>query len=617
MAQLYPSFADIDKLKPPPTPGEEKLIHFLCDNLDESYEVFFQPLVNGDAPDIVLLRKNSGAVVIEVKDWNLECYEPIDFDTWQLKNITGPSGREQLIRSPLKQVKQYCDNIFHLHVEGLQEQLAQKPKRRAMISSLVYFHCSSHAQLCDFFSVKAKQNDSFLSQYDCIWGRDDLTPENLHRWLEKKRMTNLSLYFNDAVYDGLKRQLVPSIHRMEQGEEIQYSSEQLRLIGYKSGESLKIKGIAGSGKTLILAKRAVNAYERTKSPVLILTFNITLRNYIHDQISRIRNDFAWKNFIILHYHAFISSYKNNHNLPDSKVEKERYNLPAGEMREKYKAIFIDEIQDYEQEWVANVRRFLYDDGEYVVFGDEKQNIYHRGLDEERKPYTGIRGNWNRLKRSYRLSTPITKIATAFQQMFFSGVYDYDEIEQTKAGVERSEIMYYYLESVDIDFIIKLYNATLSRYLVNENDVCILGSMIKTLRLIEQAIKLQGRKTKTTFESQEIYEELLLKYTDSDGWFGAELFKMDIESIRRSKKFNFWMNSGTTKLSTIHSFKGWEIDTLILLIENEVDEDHCITTNELVYTALTRCRRNLIVINVGNEACDEFFSQRVRNFVSTV
>jgi ATP-dependent exoDNAse (exonuclease V) alpha subunit len=69
-----------------------------------------------------------------------------------------------------------------------------------------------------------------------------------------------------------------------------------------------------------------------------------------------------------------------------------------------------------------------------------------------------------------------------------------------------------------------------------------------------------------------------------------------------------MNSGTTKLSTIHSFKGWEITTLILIIENENLDQQKFTTDELIYTAITRCRQNLIIINTGNKRYDQFFKE---------
>ena len=72
-----------------------------------------------------------------------------------------------------------------------------------------------------------------------------------------------------------------------------------------------------------------------------------------------------------------------------------------------------------------------------------------------------------------------------------------------------------------------------------------------------------------------------------------------------------MKTGTIKLSTIHSFKGWEIKTLFLFIEQEEDDKE-FTNAELVYTALTRAKRNLIVFNLGNKKYDEFFRGEIQN-----
>ena len=84
----------------------------------------------------------------------------------------------------------------------------------------------------------------------------------------------------------------------------------LELSTSKQGEQ-KIKGIVGAGKTLVLAKRAVNAHIRTGEKVLVLTYNISLKNYIHDKISSVREEFYWENFHILNYHDFFNSMMNN------------------------------------------------------------------------------------------------------------------------------------------------------------------------------------------------------------------------------------------------------------------------------------------------------------------
>lgn len=57
MAQLFPSFEQINSSKVKPTEGELHFLHFLLKELDDSYEIYFQPFINGDQPDIVVMRK--------------------------------------------------------------------------------------------------------------------------------------------------------------------------------------------------------------------------------------------------------------------------------------------------------------------------------------------------------------------------------------------------------------------------------------------------------------------------------------------------------------------------------------------------------------------------------
>lgn len=66
-----------------------------------------------------------------------------------------------------------------------------------------------------------------------------------------------------------------------------------------------------------------------------------------------------------------------------------------------------------------------------------------------------------------------------------------------------------------------------------------------------------------------------------------------------------MNSGTIKISTINSFKGWESEVVFLVLEPKYDKSTTfnLSFDELLYTGITRCKRNLIVINFVNEEYD--------------
>ncbi|WP_323125965.1 UvrD-helicase domain-containing protein [Acinetobacter haemolyticus] len=49
---------------------------------------------------------------------------------------------------------------------------------------------------------------------------------------------------------------------------------------------MKIRGVAGSGKTTLLAEKVAQSFKRHNSTVLVLTYNLALKNLIRDKIKR-------------------------------------------------------------------------------------------------------------------------------------------------------------------------------------------------------------------------------------------------------------------------------------------------------------------------------------------
>ena len=68
-----------------------------------------------------------------------------------------------------------------------------------------------------------------------------------------------------------------------------------------------------------------------------------------------------------------------------------------------------------------------------------------------------------------------------------------------------------------------------------------------------------------------------------------------------------MKTGTPKLSTIYSFKGWRIPTPFLIIE-KADEHHQAVSPEQVYTGITRTGNKLFIINLNDERYHRFFRE---------
>ena len=87
MATLIPSYEKVLTMKVKPEAGELYLLKFLDKELDSSFEVYFNPFMNGDRPDIVIMRKGYGVMIIEVKDYNLDLYELDDRKNFVIKSI--------------------------------------------------------------------------------------------------------------------------------------------------------------------------------------------------------------------------------------------------------------------------------------------------------------------------------------------------------------------------------------------------------------------------------------------------------------------------------------------------------------------------------------------------
>ena len=300
MATFFPSYEEIRNLRVEPEAGELYIIEYLKNNLDDSFEIFFNPFLNGDRPDIIIMKKNQGVLIIEVKDYVLSKYRLDDRKNWML------NSNNQKIKSPIQQVIKYKENIFDLHIDKLLLKKISDIKNFNVVNCALYFHNSNENEL-DNFLIKPYRNDkkyiNFINFNINLLGRDNLNNFDINKLLKKCfLMSNYpSEYFSDDMYESFKRFLDPPYHFKEQvKQEIPYNQKQLEIIyNCKERKEQRIKGVVGSGKTTVLAARAVQAHKRTNSTVLILSYNITLKNYIRDRISLVKENFNINRFIIL------------------------------------------------------------------------------------------------------------------------------------------------------------------------------------------------------------------------------------------------------------------------------------------------------------------------------
>jgi hypothetical protein len=719
MAILYPDLETIINGKVKPEPGELHLLKYLINNLDNTFEVYFNPMLNGDRPDVVILRKGFGVLIIEVKDYNLDSYELDERKNWIVKY------NRAKIKSPISQALKYKENLFNLHIPQLLEKQINNYRVLNVVNCALYFHNANNDTINEMLVTPFEYDNGyqkFLKYNIKFLGRDNLNEFDFDNFLKviKLKANYTQVLFSDDLYTSFKRFLSPPLHLIENVKNIPYSRRQIEII-YSQNREQRIKGVVGSGKTTILAARAVQAYKRTKGKILILTYNITLKNYIHDKISQVREEFPWENFIILNYHNFINQELNNLGVlvevPEgfnskSEEEKEQYFESKYYSNKKlfeenieniiqFDAVFIDEIQDYKRTWMEIIKEFyLAEGGEYVLFGDVKQNIYNNQT-EGKDVSTNVKGVIS-LKNCFRSDYRIKDLAIKFQENIFKDKYeidDFNSLENTlKIDFEKNlqgYVNYMYLENTDN--ISALYNIIHENILNKSfipNDITILSHSIALLKKFDAYYRYSCHEnTNTMFETSEMVSTMLLnklKKLNSEvmpNWIKEAIFliKRDndydntkafteisklftiydlvlaypnrfdnildwyckkykttlidflkfvnnympqyddfknnlsvlingdtVRNIRNNKKLHFYMNSGTVKLSTIHSFKGWESETIFLIIERKFTNLQA-TFDEILYTGLTRSKKNLIIINFGNEA----YNEKLKELVKTV
>lgn len=687
MAILLPSLPDIRKLKVPPTDGELYLCEFLEEKLGDDFYVFFNPYLDCDRPDIIVLKQGCGAVIVEIKDWSLDSYTIDQKNRWSVNN--------SIIKSPFLQVFQYKSNLFNLHLPILGLKEALNKRFFSVIACYVYFHLGTKRNIkekyklpLDKIELEIKDNNKRFKIKHAKENNELLKKKlyndykNKMNYLERKRkqlnrdqrlattkdtadvlLKNIkeletNKLFSDDIFDEFFRRLNPPEHVYAQGVKVNLDKDQMRLSLSRAGELIKIKGVAGCGKTTILAHRAVDAFRRHSSPVLILTFNITLTHYIKDKISDIRENIGFNNFEITNYHEFFNAMLNEcgidaNEFRDSRrkanLSKEqildllyRHDHFKGQEVRKYQTILIDEIQDYEPDWVKIIKNtFLDSDGEMILFGEFSQNIYERDLSKRESVVVQGFGTWKKLTTSHRpdIASPLIKLFKEFQEEFLIKKYPDSEIfdsAYTSDVASSREIPSYpgllftkgelfdstdkkpglpfpsnddylqYQSYLAEDDCKKLYVEIVDCITVKNlvpNDIVILCSSIVLLRNLNSFFSMKEKTISMVEDIGEFY-----KITRCDEKTPIKKIKeREVEhgealrTIRRRKKSFFMLNSGLLKFSTIHSFKGLEAPTVFCIL---LEKD----SPEIIYTAMTRAKKNLIIFDVINSRYSSFFNK---------
>ncbi|MDP8238949.1 MAG: NERD domain-containing protein [Candidatus Hatepunaea meridiana] len=578
---------DSSLFSPSLTEGESHLLKYLDKELSPNWKLFPQPHLNGDRPDIVALNENVGIIIFEVKDWNLRNYSA-DGRDWHVNDGRG----EYLVSSPIQQLEAYRRNLVGLYVPQLGEIIDNEVSNFACIRLVLYFHNSNGN---DAKNICGKVHRNFV-----VLGNDNLQHGELRKHVpESKDGYKTSLKWTPELSRSVESWLHPPSHEVTHGRE-RLNQEQLRHAAPNTGFH-RLKGVAGSGKSLVVAWRAAACAQNNRR-VFVLCYNITLTNYLHDLIKRSPFKFRWENVVIKHFHEFCRHCLRElevgiPEVPQGRVARELYfnetlpNAVINALEKKCKipellqqdAILIDEGQDFERLWYDVARRFLVEDekSELLLVVDRAQNIYLKEYQwTDDMTGTGFTGRWGQLNQGYRLPRCIRKAAWTFAQ---ANNLETEEIlpPENQAELFEGVIALHQTNNADnaCRVTLRLYDYLKNRENIHPQDVTILVSTHQIGMSLVNYLKQNRERPNHVF---------------GRGWDDS-----------RANKRSFWMGSGGIKLSTYHSFKGWEVENVIVILSGEQhqnDIDHFrLRQQRLIYVALTRAKRRVYFICAGNDS----------------
>lgn len=575
MATVHPPLEELPHLATRLNAGEQRVLDRLVALLDDRWHIFVEPHVLNLHPDLLVCAEHHGATVIEVKDWAPGHYR----DRNGRLEVCDPTGDWWRSREdPLSQVHRY---------------------RKLVAGSIVSPPGSDEFPSVRGAVVVPRFDENVIR--DLLRGTTDL-PEASAKWIGVAGTRAM----NDK---DAGRQLVLGAHRQAKGlppatfrrlldrlREPEAIAEQRRPLKLSDGAAnvmrnpnnagiRRVRGPAGSGKTLGLAARAAVLAGEGKT-VLLLTFNITLAHYAQDLVRRHVRQLGADHRLVdcIHFHGFCSSVKEQFAGERVAIDDDSlagYEILVAHARQayekqsgpRYDAILVDEGQDFLPEWWQFLRADVCrPGGEMVLAADKAQDIYDRAswTEEPSMRACGFSGRWTELEGSYRLPPDLIPIVRDFADNYLPDTdlqTPTEPADRNGTAAAPTRRRWINLDpprnndsarvaAATADAVVKLLDQPEAPH---PADVAVLSNNHETGALVVDELAARGYHVESIFDPEK------------DG--------------RRRRKVRFWPGVNAIKGSTVHSFKGWEARAIVAVIE----PGHPAQDAVLAYVALSRVK----------------------------
>lgn len=445
------------------TPGERRFATCLLRNLEDDYCCWINVPVGARQlrPDFIVLHPGRGILVLEVKDWKLPTLRGMDRFSAEILTERGP----KTVPNPLEQARSYA-----LAIKDILERdpllVQQEPGRYHGHLLLpwgfgVVLTNITRRQFADHGLEQAIPADRVICQDEMSEG---VTAEALQQRLWDMFQYSFGGLLSLARIDRVRWHLFPEIRINQLGlfdpdvegpdhdgnigrflpELVKVMDTQQEKIARNLGEGHRIvHGVAGSGKTLLLAFRCLHLDKlKLAKPILVLCYNKTLAAKLTEML---RERGAGDNVQVRHFHGWCKAMCDLYQLDLEKSERPLYEkqveaVIAGADNGRvplaqYSAILIDEGHDFEPDWFkllvhmidpeTNSLLLLYDDAQSIYGNQKRRSVSWASLGIKASGRTTI------LKVNYRNTIE----ALDFSYQFLSAYID------EKAGTEEIPLVH--------------------------------------------------------------------------------------------------------------------------------------------------------------------------------
>jgi len=420
--------------------GELRTAERLKDFLEDNTWVWHNLPVGarGLHPDFVVLHPANGLLVLEVKDWRTESI--LSANKLQVDLLTGRGPVKET--NPFEQVRKYMFDVVK-EIQGDQDLVfgSGHPFKGRPIVPFGFGVVFTNITRRQFEQTDLPE---VFAPMRCVF-RDEMTettdPEQFRERLWSMVVHRIGAPLTMPQFDRLRALLFPEI-RIQQlalalPEPMAAPHEDRTLavmdlhqeqLARSLGEGHRIlRGVAGSGKTLILAFRAEYVARAASRPVLVLCFG----NGIAGRLENAMQDRGVEDRVqVCTFHSWCWRMAQTYGIPlpkesPSQTREDRYreivrtivgavesgHIPSGQ----YDAVLVDEAHDFEEDWLRLAARMVNPDTRALMIAYDDMQAIYKGRARPVWSQLGIeaKGRTTVLKVNYRNTAQILRFARRF------------------------------------------------------------------------------------------------------------------------------------------------------------------------------------------------------------